>query len=85
MPEQYVKNAISSALASKMVYKEGTKFIEAQPKNKLADTALLYLEKEKEIASLVESLRQVDMPTEEKERILALLEAGGARTALNLS
>ena len=27
VPDQYIKNAISSCLASKLVYKEGTKFI----------------------------------------------------------
>lgn len=36
VPEQYIKNAIASCLASKMVYKEGTKFIDSHPKEKLA-------------------------------------------------
>merc|ERR1712187_715921 len=82
VPDQYIKNAISSCLASKMVYKEGTKFIEAQPKEKLADIALKYVQKEREIASLMESMASADMPEEEKAKILKLLEAGGARTAL---
>jgi glutamate dehydrogenase len=85
VPAQYIKNAIASCLASKMVYKEGTKFIEAQPKQKLADTALRYIRKEKEILALMGSLEQADHLTEEeKTKILQLLEAGGARTALNL-
>jgi glutamate dehydrogenase len=85
VPAQYIKNAIASCLASKMVYKEGTKFIEAQPKQKLAETALRYIRKEKEILALMGSLEQADHLTEEeKTKILQLLEAGGARTALNL-
>ena len=69
-----------------MVYKEGTKFIEAQPKEKLAAMALRYIQKEKEVAKLMESLKEAtNMPDEEKEKILKLLDAGGARTALNVS
>jgi glutamate dehydrogenase len=82
VPDQYVKNAISSTLASKMVYKEGTKFIEAQPKHKLAAMALRYIQKQKEVAVLMESLNAADMPEDEKQKILNLLDAGGARTAL---
>ena len=67
-----------------MVYKEGTKFIESQTPEKLATIALKYVEKEKEVAVLMESLAGVDMPQEEKEKIIELLEAGGARTALSL-
>jgi len=85
VPEQYIKNAIASSLASKMVYKEGTKFIDAQPKEKLASVALKYVRKEKEVAQLMDSLREVDMPDEKKEEILRLLDAGGARTALNFA
>ena len=84
VPAQYIKNAIASCLASKMVYKEGTKFIESQTPEKLATIALKYVEKEKEVAVLMESLAGVDMPQEEKEKIIELLEAGGARTALSL-
>jgi glutamate dehydrogenase len=67
------------------VYKEGTKFIQAQSPERLAAMALKYVEKEKEVASLTARLAAVDMPVEEKEKIIQLLEAGGARTALNFS
>jgi glutamate dehydrogenase len=82
VPAQYIKNAISSCLASKLVYKEGTKFIAAQPLHKLAQIALQYTAKEKEIAALLASLEGTDMPQEDKKKIVNLLEAGGARTAL---
>jgi glutamate dehydrogenase len=84
VPAQYIKNAISSCMASKLVYKEGTKFIAAQPPEKLAQIALKYMEKEKEIAVLVESLEGSNLSEEEKMRIVGLLEAGGARTALQV-
>jgi len=82
VPDQYIKNAIASCLASKLVYKEGTKFIEAQPKEKLANIALQYVLKEKEVAMLKEALASVNMPQQEKDSIIKLLDAGGARTAL---
>ena len=69
--------------ASKMVYKEGTKFVQI-PKEKLAQVALRYLEKEHEVTLLKEALEGTDMPEAEKESILRLLDAGGARTALGL-
>lgn len=85
VPDQYIKNAISSTLASKMVYKEGTHFIEAQPRDRLATIALRYIEKEKEVAHLMQSLQEAQIPEEEKDKILRLLDAGGTRTALSLT
>lgn len=84
VPQQYIKNAIASTLASKMVYKEGTRFVSALPNNRLAESALRYIQQEKEVAKLMETLEMTNMSTEEKNKILELLDAGGARTALSL-
>jgi len=84
VPQQYIKNAIASTLASKMVYKEGTRFIIALPDDRLAETALRYIQQEQEVIKLIETLKKTDMSTEEKSKILKLLDAGGARTALSL-
>uniref|UniRef100_A0A7S3KZB4 Glutamate/phenylalanine/leucine/valine/L-tryptophan dehydrogenase C-terminal domain-containing protein n=1 Tax=Amphora coffeiformis TaxID=265554 RepID=A0A7S3KZB4_9STRA len=82
VPEAYIKNAIASCLASKLVYKEGTKFIDSLPPKDLAKIALKYIKKENEIMALIQKLEGENMTEEEKEKIIALLEAGGARTAL---
>jgi glutamate dehydrogenase len=82
VPLQYIKNAIASSVASKLVYKEGTKFVQSFDEEALAATALQYLEEEKEVAMLRNILAQTDMPASEKKMILDLLEAGGARTLL---
>lgn len=84
VPDQYIKNAIASCLASKMVYKEGTKFIEAQPYERLAALALKYVQKEKEVAQLMETLIESNIPEEQKTEILRLLDRGGTRTALQI-
>jgi glutamate dehydrogenase len=83
VPDQYIKNAISSCLASRLVYKEGTRFIAAQPKERLAEVALRYVEKEKEVCALMEAVsRAENISDEEKARVLRLLDVGGARAAL---
>ncbi|KAL7542946.1 hypothetical protein ACHAXR_012240 [Thalassiosira sp. AJA248-18] len=84
VPAQYITNAIASCLASKLVYKEGTKFVETLPQHNLADVALRYLEAEHEVALLKVALEGTEMPEKEKESILKLLEAGGARTSLGV-
>jgi len=84
VPPEYIKNAIASTLASKMVYKEGTRFIIALPNDRLAETALRYIREEKEVIKLIETLEKTKMSKEEKSKILKLLDAGGARTALSL-
>ncbi|KAL3826581.1 hypothetical protein ACHAXA_010506 [Cyclostephanos tholiformis] len=84
VPAQYINNALSSCLASKLVYKEGTKFVETLPKNRLAAVALRYLEAEREIALLKNALEGAEMPEKERESILKLLDAGGARTSLGV-
>jgi len=84
VPEQYIKNTIASYIASKMVYKEGTKFIENLDKHRLAQTALLYIKKEKEISELIEALSNTNIPDQEKQKIVKLLEQGGTRTSLTL-
>eukprot|EP00804_Cyclotella_cryptica_P010061 CCRYP_020494-RA/>CCRYP_020494-RA protein AED:0.07 eAED:0.07 QI:2565/0.87/0.88/1/0.75/0.55/9/539/369 len=84
VPSQYITNAISSCLASKLVYKEGTKFVETLPKEKLATVALRYLEAEHKVALLMKALEGTDMPAQEKEAIAKLLDSGGARTAIGV-
>ena len=84
VPEQYIKNAISSSLASKIVYKEGTKFVTSQPQKNMAALALKYIKKEKEVAKLMDSVHAADMAEDKKRMILNILEQGGARTALQM-
>ena len=85
VPQQYIKNAIASTLASKMVYKEGTRFIISLPDDRLAETALGYIQQEKEVIKLIKTLEETAMSTDEKSKILKLLDAGGTRTALTLN
>ena len=84
VPRQYIRNAIASSIASKIVYREGTIFVESQPKERLAELALDYISKEKEIVILKEVLRNTDMPETEKQNIIDLLEIGGVSAALKL-
>ena len=84
VPAPYITRAICSSLASKLVYREGTSFIQSVPKAKLASTALTYVQKEREIAALIEKLDASELNEKDKTKITRLLEAGGARTALKV-
>ena len=64
------------------VYKEGTRFINCLPSDMIAEMALKYIEKEKEIIKLMKVVEEVDMPEKDKRELLDLLEKGGVRTAL---
>jgi glutamate dehydrogenase len=66
------------------VYKEGSRFVESQPRSHLAKIALKYIVKEKEVAILRESLANKDMDETQRQDIVRLLDAGGVRTALQM-
>ena len=85
VPKQYILAAIASSLASKIVYTEGINFVRAQPPENLADLALKYIAKEREIALLEKTLEQVkDIDEESKAVIMDLIHRGGVRTSLNI-
>lgn len=86
-PVQYMRNAIASTLASKIVYKEGIHFVETQPDEKLAERAFQYYREETKVKKLVQDLEKLKFPKgaeNEKEIVVDILKRGGARTALNI-
>jgi len=84
VPEQYIKNAIASCLASKLVYKEGCSFIDSLKGERLPKVALKYIAKENELTELKAALLSTDMAEDEKDSIMQILENGGVRAALHL-
>jgi len=56
--------------------------VQSLSEDSLAETALRYLKNEKEIAALKEAVTTSDLPEAEKNSIIDMLEAGGARTML---
>jgi len=92
-PVQYQRNAIASALASKLVYKEGIHLVEAQPVDHLAHRAFQYYRKEKEIRELLRQLEGEDGSAQgrldalsdgDKSVIVDILRRGGARASLSI-
>lgn len=84
IPLDYLKNAFASSLASKLLYREGTHFLESQPTERLADLAINYYRSELHVRHLLESVEKTNLPNAEREEVLALLSQGGARSALQL-
>merc|ERR1712032_245639 len=56
IPMNYLKNAFASSLASKLMYCEGTHFLESQPEERLASLALDYYAHEKTVKELVRTV-----------------------------
>jgi len=90
---KYVRNAMSSTLASKLVYKEGIHLIETQPKAKLAERALEYYRHARAVQTLIDELEadvkvagtsEGALKKESKTKILELLQKGGARASLDI-
>jgi len=81
-PLQYQRNAIASTLASRLVYKEGIHFIEAQHPHDLAKLAFAHYGQEQEVAALAKRVEAGD--AEAVAHALKLLRKGGTRTALNI-
>jgi len=86
VPRQYIRNAIASCLASKLVYKEGCAYIQSLNQDNLASLAIEYISKEREMEVLKKALEGCnDMADTERLAIIQILEAGGTRTALDLN
>jgi len=84
VPAAYIRSAIASSLASKIVYSEGVNFVRSQPEATLSSIAIKYIEMEKEINVLMTGLEGTDMNKEQKEKIMGLLKKGGVRTGLGI-
>merc|ERR1711904_391662 len=84
IPLDYMKNAFASCLASKLLYKEGVHFLESQPSERLAQLAVEYYRQEQRVIHLLHSVSSANLPEQEKEEVLQLLERGGTRSALQM-
>ena len=85
-PVQYQRNAIASALASKLVYKEGVHLVEQQPVEKIADRAFQYYRQEIKIQKLIGDIQANNGPVsaDNKAVIVDILKKGGARASLDI-
>jgi glutamate dehydrogenase len=80
VPAAYLRNAVATVLASRIVYREGLGYLEEMPDQAIADLALRYLESEMALAGMLEQLSGSDLP--DRERIADLLREGGTRATL---
>lgn len=87
VPIEYVRQVVSSSLASKIVYKEGLDYVDSLATEQLGDLALRYLQQElrvRDLAAEVEALQakgELDVRT--SEEIIDLLSRGGVRAAID--
>jgi len=84
IPLDYLRSAFSSNLASKLLYKEGTRFLESQPSERLAELAFKYYRQEKRMKQLLSTVASADLNEADRNEVLKLLERGGTRSALHV-
>lgn len=85
IPLDYLRSAFSSCLASKLLYREGLHFLEAQPRERLFDLARKYFHEEKRINELVDLVqRESNLPDAETCEVTKLLTRGGVRSSLGV-
>lgn len=80
LPLAYIHWIIASALATRIVYREGLEFLKPMPQGAIADLAMRYLRQEKETGQLLMELQSSDIP--HRTRIVELLERAGTRAGL---
>ena len=84
VPRQYRNATVACVLASRMVYKEGVRFIESLPDEGLSDLALKYVEAEQLVAEqLLPALEASDLSPEVRAQVRAVIEQAGARHSLS--
>lgn len=64
---------------------EGCNFVDSLPRKDLAKNALSYIEIEKSVRELQDTITLSNLPEQEKELIVDLLKRGGVRTSFNNS
>jgi glutamate dehydrogenase len=83
VPRQYQNAIVACVIASRMVYKEGVRFIDSLPTEGLAKLALKYMQAERQVGEqLLPALDACDMPPELMAQARAVLEQAAARVVL---
>lgn len=82
LPDRYRTGIIGAVLSTRIVYREGLTYLRGLEPAALADLAMRYLTEEAQTRRLVETVRGSTLP--DRERIAALLEHGGTRSAIAL-
>ncbi len=80
LPAAYRDRIVAARLAARIVYREGTDFVDRVPPERLAQRCLDYFRMEEEAEALAAEVVQSALPG--AARIADLLRAGGARSAL---
>jgi len=85
-PPEYVKYAVASSLASRIVYKEGTSLIEDHPASQLAKLCLDYLDAEVSVDEVLTAMEELDWDLADpaiRDQALRMIRFGGIRAHLS--
>jgi len=85
IPVDYLRSAFASSLASKLLYNEGIHFLESQPEDRLPVLAMRYIEEEKRVQQLMNTVCEAGgLETQDGRKVIELLKRGGVRSSLRI-
>ncbi|MFK8067762.1 MAG: NAD-glutamate dehydrogenase domain-containing protein [Gammaproteobacteria bacterium] len=82
IPTIYTKQIVASVLASQIIYSEGINYCRHMNEENMAEIAIKYLHYKEEVSELIDAIEISDL--EQKDRMIALLKAGGYGAAIKL-
>ncbi len=82
IPVIYTQQIVASVLASQIVYNEGIDYCRYMNEENMAELALKYLHHKEDLSELIEAIKTNDF--DQKDRMIALLKAGGSSAAIKL-
>jgi len=85
-PAEYVKYAIASSLASRIVYNEGTSLFENLDRPRLAKLALDYLDAETKVDDILRAMNEMEWDesdTAVRDEAMRMIKLGGIRAHLS--
>jgi len=83
IPDTYIRNLLSTILASELVYREGVEYVNSISDKQLSAVAISYLTERQTVEQLTKKIIcGEDLSPVEAQKVAAILEYGGTRTAI---
>jgi len=83
LPLAYIRAMVSSSLASRLVYKEGTEFVNNMDDNRLKYVARRYMKTKDHVARYMDVLESSNISDDDRRDIMRIIELYGVRATLD--
>merc|ERR1712183_1076498 len=83
LPLAYIRAMVSASLASRLVYKEGTEFVNSLEDERLLTVARGYMKSQDHVERCLSALESSNLSTSERDEIKRIVELYGVRATLD--